>query len=178
MRFTILSRLNIGFLLIFILQAGFAAFVAIQLNRLQYIRTSILTVDTQIIDYEKKLTDALISQMGYENKFLITFDIALYDRFLENNCEVNQNIRELTAVTRSNHTLQNLLFEIEKLHNSYNELFDNEIRYVQAGTYYPRGQYKQDKEKAVNSILARLKKKRTDSKRHNYDRLQELGKVN
>jgi two-component system sensor histidine kinase GlrK len=152
--------------------------VAIQLNRLQYIRDSILTVDNQIADYEKKLTNALISQMGYENKFLITCDIALYDRFLENNREVNQNIRELTAVTRSNHALQNLLFEIEKLHNSYNELFDNEIRYVQAGTYYPRGQYKQDKDKAVTALLERLKKLRSDSERHTYNRIQELGRIN
>ena len=99
MKYSILSRLNIGFLLIFILQAGFAAFVAIKLNRLQYIRTSILTTDTQILDYEKKVTDALLSQMRYEKKFLITRDADLYDRFLENNHEVNQNIKELLAIS-------------------------------------------------------------------------------
>jgi two-component system sensor histidine kinase GlrK len=171
MGYTIFSRLNIGFLLIFLLQAGFGMFVALQLNRLQYIRDSILTVDTQIIDYEKKVTDGLLSQMRYEKKFLITRDAAVYDLFLENNQEVNHNIIELTAVARSNNALPNLVSEIEKLHNSYNELCDREIAYLKAGIYYPRGQYQEDKEKTVYSLLKRLKKLRSDSKQHINDRI-------
>ncbi len=178
MRYTILTRLNIGFLFIFLLQAGFAAFVAIKLNRLQYIRTSILTTDTQILDYEKKVSDALLSQMRYEKKFLITRDADLYDRSLENSNEVNQNIKELLSISTANQDFKNLLNEIKTLHNSYNELFGNELRYVQAGNYYPSGMYEENKEKVLTSMLERLKQLRSDIKQQTYNKIQELGKVN
>jgi two-component system sensor histidine kinase GlrK len=82
MRLSLFSRLITGYLAIFILVIGVSVYAIVQLRRFHEVTRSVLDTDNRIINYEKKLSDALLSQVRYEKKFIITQDDALYDQFL------------------------------------------------------------------------------------------------
>jgi hypothetical protein len=53
-----------------------------QLGQFDAVTRSILHVDNQIVEIQKKLMDSLLSQMRYESKYIIIRDETLHRQFL------------------------------------------------------------------------------------------------
>jgi CHASE3 domain sensor protein len=66
MKFTIFSKLVAGYLAIFLLIIIVSIYVAVQLQKLENATDSILNIDNRMLNYNKKLTDTLLSQVQYE----------------------------------------------------------------------------------------------------------------
>src|SRR4030042_2335110 len=82
MKWTIFSRLVFGYLLIAFLVLAMSGYAGFELGQLERLTYSILQTDNRIMDLEKKMTDSMLSQMRYEQKFVITKDRELYQQFL------------------------------------------------------------------------------------------------
>jgi len=65
---TIFSRLTIGHLTILILVMAFSIYAILRLHQLNTGMLDILSIDTRILEYEEKLTDALLSEARYGKK--------------------------------------------------------------------------------------------------------------
>ncbi|MGH7830909.1 MAG: hypothetical protein ACREP8_12095, partial [Candidatus Binatia bacterium] len=78
MRLTLFSRLIVGHLAVFIVVAAVAVYAIVQLHRFNDASQLLLDSENRVLDYEKKLADALLSQIRYERKFIIAKDETLY----------------------------------------------------------------------------------------------------
>jgi hypothetical protein len=68
MRFTLFSRLVLGYLAIFLLVMAVGIYAVYQLRRIQEITRSMLERDRRVLDLGERLSDAALSQARYEKK--------------------------------------------------------------------------------------------------------------
>src|SRR5512136_2144163 len=82
MRFTIFSRLMLGYLTVFILVMAVSVYAILKIRQLNRGTDYILNIDNRILEDQKKLAEAILSQVRYERKFFITRDSTFYKQFL------------------------------------------------------------------------------------------------
>jgi two-component system sensor histidine kinase GlrK len=177
MRFTIFSRLFVGYLVVFVLVTSASVYAVVQLYRLNDITRSVQEVDQRIVDYEKKLTDALLSQIRYERKFVITKDNTLLNQYLLFKQDFERYRGQARAVAGPGEVSQ-LLDEIQKQHEAYGELLDEEIDFVTSGEHYDQQVYLREKENVsnlLNQALANMRARSQESISAKVAQLDKLG---
>ena len=101
MKLTIFSRMVIALLAIFILSMTVSLYAIYQIHKLEDITKSILVVDdkiTFVIDLERKLSDLMLSMVGYDKKYIITKDEELKTKFYQDKEAFERNLVEITSV--------------------------------------------------------------------------------
>jgi len=176
MRPTIFLRLVIGYLVIFTLLIVVSIYVTTKLQELEDVTNSILNINNRILTYNKKLIDALLSQVQYERKFIILKDNDLYNNFIASNNDFTQYFKEMTSFADSAH-VESLFENIKQSHQRYQFLFNTEVESLRSGQHYSHDWFKQEKEKAINTIMNELKELRTYSENNTYERIKELGEI-
>lgn len=176
MRFTIFSRLSTGFIVIFILIILVSIYVDAQFQKLEDITNSILNIDNRMLSNNKKLIDALLSQVRYGEKFIILKDDALYDNFIATKNDFDQYFKELMSVADSPRAMS-LLNDIKQSHQHYQKLFYKEGELLRDGQSYPQNWYTQEKEKAINTIMEGLKELKTYNDNNTYEKIKKLGEA-
>lgn len=169
---SLFSRLVVGYLAIFILVLAVSVYAVLELRRLNDITRSVLEVDTRALDYEKKLTDTLLSEIRYEKKFLITKDDALYDQFLLFKSDFEQYLEEATSIAASQ--ALDFLSRARDFHQRYQELVDQEARYLKAGKDYARDRYLREKEQATNGVITELERLRAYGQQSTYAKIHAV----
>lgn len=165
--------------MIFIFTIIASIYVTSQFKKLEDVTGSILNTDNRMQNYNKKLTDALLSQVRYERKFLILKDKTLYEHFEKAKNDFDQYYNELISVADSPQT-KNLLYSMKQAHQRYQDLFYAEIeplRDGQNGQSYPQDWYVQEKEKAINAIMEGLKELRTYYENNTYEKIIKLSEA-
>jgi two-component system sensor histidine kinase GlrK len=174
MVFTIFSRLVVGYLVIFFLIIVVSIYATVQFQNLEKSTESIINVDNNMLSYNKKLMDTLLSQIQYERKFLIIKDNAFYDRFAAAENDFNRHFKVLISIADSPKT-RNLLNDVKQSHQFYQYLFYKEVEFLRAGQSYSKKWYAQEKEKAINGIMEDMKELRAYSENSTYKKIKELG---
>jgi two-component system sensor histidine kinase GlrK len=174
MKFTIFSRLVVGYLVIFFLIIIVSIYATVQFQNLEDSTDSILNIDNNMLSYNKKLIDTLLSQIQYERKFLIIKDNAFYDRFTSAENDFDRHFNELMSIADSPQA-RNLLDNVKQSHQLYRYLFYKEVEFLRAGQSYPKEWYTQEKEKAINGIMEDMKELRAYSENNTYEKIKKLG---
>ncbi|MBI2987002.1 MAG: HAMP domain-containing protein [Deltaproteobacteria bacterium] len=175
MRLTLFSRLFLGYLGIFILIIAVSVYAVIELRRFNDITRSVLEGDTRVLDYQKKLTDALLSEIRYERRFLITRDDALYDQFLLFKSDFDLYIEEAMALADAR--ASGFLSQVKDHHQRYQDLVDQEVKYMKAGRSYPYDRYRQGKGRVADLIIAELEKLSSYSQQNTYGKIRKLAEA-
>ena len=82
------------YLAIFVPAMAVNAYTILQLQQFEQVTRYTLDADNKMRDYEKKLTDSLLSQVRHERKYIIIKDATLYDRFLLAERDFSQYLNE------------------------------------------------------------------------------------
>ena len=175
MRLTLFSRLFLGYLGIFILIIAVSVYAVIELRRFNSITRSVLDSDNRVLDYQQKLKDSLLSEIRYERRFIITRDDALYDQFLLFKSDFDQYLEEALAI--ADPRAGGFLGQVRDYHQRYQEILDQEVKYLKAGRIYPHDGYKQGKERFVDGIIAELEKLGTYSQQNTYGKIRQLAEA-
>ena len=172
MRLSIFSRLILGYLFIFVLVLGVSAYALFQLRRFDEVARSILATDTRVLDYEKKLTDTLLSQIRYERKFTITKDDALFKQFLQFKDDFDRYLEQALSV--GDRRDMRILTTIQQDYHRYQELFIKEAQLIKAGRSYPGAFYKEEKDKITDGIFGSLEKLSIEREQETYNKVKRL----
>ncbi|HET8564203.1 MAG TPA: ATP-binding protein [Candidatus Binatia bacterium] len=172
MRLSIFSRLILGYLFIFVLVLGVSAYALFQLRRFDEVARSILATDTRVLDYEKKLTDTLLSQIRYERKFTITKDDALFKQFLQFKDDFDRYLEQALSV--GDRRDMRILTTIQQDYHRYQEVFIKEAQLIKAGRSYPEAFYKEEKDKITGGILGSLEKLSIEREQETYNKVKKL----
>src|SRR4030043_898242 len=147
----IFTPMVIVFLAIFVPIIAVNAYAISQLNLFNRLTGYILEIDNRMRDFEKKLTDSLLSQMRYERKYIITKDKELLNQFIISGKEFSQYINEAASVADTAHK-QEALVRIKDYYELYRSLFNEEVDLLNTGKTYSQDLYRENKEKAVDGI--------------------------
>jgi two-component system, NtrC family, sensor histidine kinase GlrK len=176
MRFTIFSRLIIGYLIIFILAAAVTVYAVIKLRQFNNVARRIISVDNQILDYQKKLADSTLSQVRYQKKYVITKDIALYNQFLSAKHDFDQFLGTALSIADTAQKIETLS-RIQAHQARYMTIVAEEVASVQAEQRYSKRWYEQEEEKATDGIFAELKNLETYNRQDIVEKMRRLGEA-
>jgi two-component system sensor histidine kinase GlrK len=174
MRLTIFSRLVLGYLLIFIMILAISVYAIFQLQQFETVIHSIQGIDNRMLEYQKKLSDSLLSQMRYERKYVIGRDRALYDQFLLASDDFKNYMAEALFFAGTLPQSQ-ILSRVKGYHEGYQSLITKEMKFIQANQPYDQEWYKQRKERAVDRILKDLETMGAESQQNTYEKIRKLG---
>jgi two-component system sensor histidine kinase GlrK len=169
MRFTLFSRLVLGYLAIFILVMAVGIYAVYQLRRIQDITRSMLERDRRVLDLGDKLSEAAISQVRYEKKFFVTKDQVLYEEMQRFQKDFERLLNQAGPVSDSRGKV--LLKNVNEYYRRYRDLVSEEIELMGARRTYSADRYKQEKENAVDGILAGLERLKTRGQQRSEGKL-------
>jgi len=156
MRFTLFSRLVLGYLAIFILVMFVGIYAVYQLRRIQDITRSMLERDRRILDLGEKLSEAALSQVRYEKKFFITKDSVIYDELRRFQQDFERLLDQAGPVADARGKV--LLKSVSEDFQRYRDLVSEEIELMGERKAYAEDRYKLEKESSVDRILAGLER--------------------
>ncbi|MGH7766183.1 MAG: sensor histidine kinase, partial [Candidatus Binatia bacterium] len=156
MRFTLFSRLVLGYLAIFILVMFVGIYAVYQLRRIQDITRSMLERDRRILDLGEKLSEAALSQVRYEKKFFITKDSVIYDELRRFQQDFERLLDQAGPVADARGKV--LLKSVSEDFQRYRDLVSEEIVLMGERKAYAEDRYKLEKETSVDRILAGLER--------------------
>jgi len=157
MKFTIFSRLMLGYFTVFVLVMAVSVYAILKIRQLNRGTDYILNVDNRILEDQKKLAEAILSQVRYERKFFITRDNTFYKQFLSAKGEFERYLGDLLSVVDSP-PKKECLDKIKAHYQDYQSLIDQELKHVKANRRYRRSAYDTGKEKATDGILEQLER--------------------
>src|SRR5512136_1743680 len=99
MKLSIFSRLTVGYFSVFLIIGTVNAYTLLKLHELSMATVQIINVDERVLDLKRKLADSILSQMGYEKKYVITKDQNFYDHFLSAENDFNKYLTDAFFVT-------------------------------------------------------------------------------
>ncbi|MGH7845624.1 MAG: ATP-binding protein [Candidatus Binatia bacterium] len=176
MKLTIFRRLIVGYLLILIFTISANVFAIFIMRHFNTVTRSIREVDDRVLEYEKKLSDTLLSQIQYERKFLIGQDEGLYNRFLLFNNDFRQYLEDIVPLANSERAAL-FLGEVKAAHQRYQDLFNQEVQKIKSKANYDPETYKEQKGRAVEIALRNLKELRTLSEQTVNDKIKTMAEV-
>jgi two-component system sensor histidine kinase GlrK len=155
MRLSIFSRLVSGYLLIFFLIVAVSVYAFWQVRQFKKVTQHILDVDTRIIDLEEKLSEAFLSQVRFERKFIVTKDAAFYNQFASSRDEFNKYLEEISGVADTS-VKRTSLSKIKEFYGRYQSLVEKEVEFVKTNQSYPQQWYEREREKIVDDFMEEL----------------------
>jgi two-component system sensor histidine kinase GlrK len=176
MKWTIFSRLVFGYLLIAFLVLAMSGYAVFELGQVERLAYSIMQTDNRIMDLEKKMTDSVLSQMRYEQKFLITKDRELYQQFLLARNDFQKYAREAMIAAGSSEA-RDLVEALTAKQKTYEALFEEEVKLIQANLPYDLQKHKREKEKTTDLIMGDLQAIEVASQQGAFEKIRMLGEA-
>jgi two-component system sensor histidine kinase GlrK len=176
MNLGILSRLMIGYIVLIVFGVAVSFYVIYQLGRVNDMTYSILLTDNPLIDLQKDLTEALLSETRQEKKFLLLRDPSFYEGFRRSSEDFDRSLRKAEYVQAPDaEAIKALLTTVSGLHSQYRSVIDRETELLKQARPYSRDKYKAVKEQLVESMLDKLVQVRTLSQENMLRRVRNLG---
>ncbi len=174
MAITLFWRLILGYLAILLLSVGASLYSIVQLGELSQTARAAIEIDYRTIAYQENLTDAFLSQVRYGGKYLVTQSPASYEQFRQFK---NDFLRYLTELKSAGHDseINAQLARVERLHNTYHELFEQEVRYNKAGQLYAQSRFQQERDKLLDNTLRELARLKDRLEKNVHDKLEHMG---
>jgi two-component system, NtrC family, sensor histidine kinase GlrK len=173
MKWSIFSRLVTGYLILLILSAGVSVYEILQLSSVKDISNSVIAVNTSFEDIHAKLADALLSEIRYEQKFLIMKDDELYKGFQRSGKEFGQYLQEAVKLSDSKKVRASLI-RIRQLHDQYLTVVAEEVEQLKTGNKIDTDPYKEEKKKLGESIIEEMKTLRSLNQQDIFDKVKSL----
>ncbi len=155
-RLSVLARLTIGFVALFVVTISVGLYSLVKLNQFNGATTYMLDVGERMVEYKEKLSAALLSQVSYEKKYFISKDYALYNRYVSAGEDFAKYLNGAATIADTLGSRE-ILDGIGLEHARYRRLVDEETKRVASPRDYPPDWYRAEKEKAVEAMIKELR---------------------
>lgn len=172
MKINILKRWAIGYLSAFLLLVLSNFYAVWKLHQLGTMTLPSLNANIRIMDLQNSMVDSVLSQLSYQQKYLLMRDDGLYNQFLEANADFHTLLTRLRPVAESGAKGDSVV-RIESLAVQYETLVNSELRLVKNHRIYDTKRYDAEKGEVSDNILEELKRLE-DYARKDVDRIINL----
>ena len=125
MKLTIFTRLLISYLAIILLIICLGVYAVLSLNYVNQSMDYIISVDGSTVRLTTELTDTLLTQLGFEEKYFVLKDQDFYKHFWKTEDFFRKTIEELGDIADTSQK-RNLVNETKDSYNLYVSLFREE----------------------------------------------------
>jgi two-component system sensor histidine kinase GlrK len=132
-----------------------SVYAILKIRQLNRATDYILNIDNRILEDQKKLAEAILSQVRYERKYFIIRDNTFYKQFLSAKGEFDKYLDDVLSVVDSP-PKKECLEKIKSHYEDYQSLINQEMKHVKANRRYRKRAYDAGKEKATDGILEQL----------------------
>lgn len=156
-KFTIFKRLALGYLLILLFVIALGVYATSKLEQLSQMTHSINSTDNEIITLANRLRDSIISQRGFEKKYIVSKDIDFYMQFLEGKKYIQKDLEQIAEIK---HTMgeTGLIDEARESYENYSLKVQEEVLLIRIKKAYPQERYEKEKEDLIYAITNTLEK--------------------
>ncbi len=155
MQLTIFKRLTLGYLAIMFLVIFQGAYVTFELNQLNRITHAIISIEGAGIRLTENLLEDLLTQEGFEKKYVVSGDQDFYQQFWETGEHFSKGLERLQSLMNTVKK-KRLLGWVKKEYDQYISLVKEEFKFTTAGQNYPLEDLRKRKEKIVDEINLKL----------------------
>ncbi|MBP1708556.1 MAG: integral rane sensor signal transduction histidine kinase [Deltaproteobacteria bacterium] len=173
MKFTIFSRLMLGYFTVFVVVMAVSVYTILKIRQLNKGTDDILNIDNRILEGQKKLAEAILSQVRYERKYFITRDNTFYKQFLSAKGEFDKYLEDVLSVADTP-SKKECLDKIKSHYEDYQSLINQEMKHLKANRRYRKRAYDAGKEKATDGILEQLELLENHSRQDIRNRIRFL----
>ena len=173
MRLSIFARLIISYLFLFSMLAGVSLYFIYNLGRFNQVTHSIIANETSVLEYSNQLTDALLSEVRNDRKYVVLKDEKLFQNYLQARDEFNQLLKEaLTKVATEE--MKNIFFTIGAQHENFSTLVNNEMEMIRIAKPYVAEMFAEEKKNVSDDIIEQLKNIRQTTERSIFTKILNL----
>lgn len=151
MKFSIFSRLVIGYLALFLPISVMSAFSFFQLEELNRISSSIMQADKTIIDLTSELREVVSSETDYEKNFIVTQEKAFLNSIMQSQGIFRKHLGDTITVSDKVKS-EELLLRVSNLQKTFDLLFNEQIRQYNEYRAVHRKLYEKQRESFVSKI--------------------------
>lgn len=155
--FTIFTRLGLGYLVILLIVITLGAYSTSKFYQLNQITRSISFIDSKTIRVANRLRDAIISQRGFDKKYVVSEDRDFHRQFLEAEEYIRKDLEKMGALMDTAEE-KRLIADIRESYDRYRSKVREEVRLIKIGRGYPRERYEKEKEDFTNIVIRNLLK--------------------
>lgn len=154
-KLNVLTRLTLGFVALFAVTTSVSVYTMIKLNQFNKASTHMLDMGDRMTEYKERLSDALLTEVLYEKKYVISRDDTLYSHFLSAGKDFQGHLDESISIADTLGSKE-ILENIAEQHTRYRTLFEKEVKQLKSRQAYSAGWYKAEKEKVVEGMIEEL----------------------
>jgi len=164
----------VGYLTIFIPMTAVSAYAVYQLALFHRVTDDILQIDNRMRDYEKKLTDTLLTQIRYERKYFVTRDKELRNQFLIVESDFLKQMDEAVSIADTAGKLE-VLGRIQNAYDLYRTLFSDEVELAVGSRDYPEKMFEENRKEKADETLRELINLKAQIEHDTYGKIKHLG---
>jgi two-component system sensor histidine kinase GlrK len=157
MRLTIFKRLTIGYAAIMILVIFMGVYVTLKLIQINRLTRDAALVDSATVGQVDQLFDTLLTQVSFEEKYLISRDRDFYNKFWEVEENFLKDINKLESLLRTQDD-NKLFVRVIESYKKYLSLFQQQILGLDKKSDQYFWQYLNEKNKVIDTINQDLRK--------------------
>jgi two-component system sensor histidine kinase GlrK len=169
MRFGIFPRLTAGYLVVLFLLGASNVYAILKLVQFNTVILNSYNEDIRLLNSEKKIVDSIFSQRRYEQKYILTKDLVLYNQFLAAKGDFERLLAELGSIPASP-AQKDSFRKIKASHQRYQFLVGAEVKNLKDKRNYDGNWYKTEKEKAADAILEEVERLEDFSREEFYNK--------
>lgn len=173
MRLSIFARLIISYLVLFIMLAGISLYFIYYLSWMNQVTRSIILNDTSVLEYSNRLTDALLSEVRNERKYVVLKDEELYGNYVQAKDEFAKLLNE--ALTKAaSEEMKHFFYTIDVQHENFSRLVNGERELIRGANPYPEDTFATEKKNISDNIINELKNIRQTSENNIFSKIVNL----
>ncbi|MCX7948681.1 MAG: ATP-binding protein [Treponemataceae bacterium] len=147
--------MTISYLALFMVMGGISIYAIFKLHQINKVTRSSLRINAPILEQKANLVDAILSQLRFKKKYLLTRDPLFFQQYLSAQGDFDQRFPLLSTVADTDEKRASLK-QIASHYRQFKALVDQEIQYVRQNRTYPVRQFENEIERAVDGILEGL----------------------
>jgi two-component system sensor histidine kinase GlrK len=173
MRLSIFARLIISYLVLFIMLAGISLYFIYHLSWMNQVTRSIILNDTSVLEYSNLLTDALLSEVRNERKYVVLKDEELYGNYVQAKDEFAKLLNEAFTKAASEE-MKHFFYTIDVQHENFSRLVNGERELIRGANPYPEKKFATEKKNISDKIINQLKNIRETSENNIFSKIVNL----
>ena len=174
MRFTIFKRLTMGYAAIMILVIFMGGYVTLRLIQINRLTRDAALVDSATVGQVDQLFDTLLTQVSFEEKYLISRDRDFYNKFWDVEENFLKDIGKLESLLQTPDD-KKLFLRVLATYKKYLSLFQQQVLGMDKNSDQFPWQYHNEKNKFIDTINQDLRKL---TKQARSDRDKKIGASN
>ena len=176
MRLSIFARLIISYLLLFIMLAGVSLYFIYHLTWMNQVTRSIILNDTSVLEYSNQLTDALLSEVRNDRKYVVLKDEELYGNYVQAKDEFAKLLNEAFTKATSEE-MKHFFYTINVQHENFSRLVNGERELIRAANPYPEDNFATEKKNLSDNIINQLKNIRQTTENNIFRKIVNLSEI-